>query len=102
MDGGWQQLASEQLQPWCSAQRRSLGSGSVACYRRLLRRRRPPAAHPCILPLPASPPAEEIRALMEFKNNIRNMSVIAHVDHGARRLSWAAATAAGMRAIAAP
>lgn len=30
------------------------------------------------------PHAEEIRALMDKKHNIRNMSVIAHVDHGAR------------------
>jgi hypothetical protein len=26
--------------------------------------------------------AEELRAIMDKKNNIRNMSVIAHVDHG--------------------
>jgi hypothetical protein len=29
---------------------------------------------------------EEIRALMDKKENIRNMSVIAHVDHGERPL----------------
>jgi elongation factor 2 len=27
--------------------------------------------------------AEELRRIMDKKNNIRNMSVIAHVDHGA-------------------
>jgi len=26
--------------------------------------------------------AEELRRIMDFKHNIRNMSVIAHVDHG--------------------
>ena len=26
--------------------------------------------------------AEELRGIMDKKNNIRNMSVIAHVDHG--------------------
>jgi hypothetical protein len=26
--------------------------------------------------------AEELRRIMDKKNNIRNMSVIAHVDHG--------------------
>jgi elongation factor 2 len=26
--------------------------------------------------------AKELRAIMDRKNNIRNMSVIAHVDHG--------------------
>jgi hypothetical protein len=29
--------------------------------------------------------AEELRAIMDKKNNIRNMSVIAHVDHGMLR-----------------
>ena len=64
------------------------GSWAVALPARhvLAGSRRLPAAVPpcstCILSLPA-PPAEEIRALMEYKNNIRNMSVIAHVDHGA-------------------
>lgn len=28
--------------------------------------------------------AEELRAIMDKKHNIRNMSVIAHVDHGMR------------------
>ena len=28
--------------------------------------------------------AEELRNIMDKKNNIRNMSVIAHVDHGMR------------------
>ena len=27
---------------------------------------------------------EQLRVLMDFKHNIRNMSVIAHVDHGTR------------------
>ena len=26
--------------------------------------------------------ADELRKIMDFKHNIRNMSVIAHVDHG--------------------
>lgn len=26
--------------------------------------------------------AEELRRIMDYKHNIRNMSVIAHVDHG--------------------
>ena len=30
--------------------------------------------------------AEELRGIMDKKNNIRNMSVIAHVDHGMFRL----------------
>jgi len=30
--------------------------------------------------------AEELRAIMDKKNNIRNMSVIAHVDHGMLRI----------------
>lgn len=102
LDGGWQQPAAEQLRPWCSAQRRTMASGSVACYRRLpLPPARPPPTR-AFCRLPASLPAEEIRALMEFKHNIRNMSVIAHVDHGARRSGWEAATAAGIRAMAAP
>ena len=29
---------------------------------------------------------EQLRGLMDKKNNIRNMSVIAHVDHGASPL----------------
>jgi len=29
--------------------------------------------------------AEELRGIMDKKNNIRNMSVIAHVDHGTLR-----------------
>lgn len=27
---------------------------------------------------------DQLRKLMDLQNNIRNMSVIAHVDHGAR------------------
>jgi elongation factor 2 len=30
---------------------------------------------------------DQLRKLMDFKHNIRNMSVIAHVDHGAVLLS---------------
>lgn len=28
--------------------------------------------------------ADELRRIMDYKHNIRNMSVIAHVDHGIR------------------
>ncbi|KAL0009099.1 hypothetical protein SO802_010601 [Lithocarpus litseifolius] len=28
--------------------------------------------------------ADELRRIMDYKHNIRNMSVIAHVDHGMR------------------
>ena len=30
--------------------------------------------------------AEELRRIMDYKHNIRNMPVIAHVDHGKRFL----------------
>ena len=32
---------------------------------------------------------DQLRKLMDLQNNIRNMSVIAHVDHGARA-AWPA------------
>jgi len=34
----------------------------------------------CVLQVKFS--ADELRAIMDKKHNIRNMSVIAHVDHG--------------------
>ena len=30
--------------------------------------------------------ADELRRIMDYKHNIRNMSVIAHVDHGMIRI----------------
>jgi elongation factor 2 len=42
---------------------------------------------------------EEIRLLMEKQNNIRNMSVIAHVDHGKSTLTDSLVAAAGIIAM---
>lgn len=39
---------------------------------------------------------EEIRQIMDNQNNIRNMSVIAHVDHGKSTLSDALVCKAGI------
>lgn len=34
--------------------------------------------------------AEELRRIMDYKHNIRNMSVIAHVDHGIYNVTYLA------------
>ena len=43
---------------------------------------------------------DQLREIMDQKNNIRNMSVIAHVDHGKSTLTDSFVAAAGIIAMA--
>jgi len=43
---------------------------------------------------------DQMREIMDKKNNIRNMSVIAHVDHGKSTLTASLVAAAGIIAMA--
>jgi elongation factor 2 len=43
--------------------------------------------------------AEQMRAIMDYKNNIRNMSVIAHVDHGKSTLTDSLVCKAGIISV---
>ena len=43
--------------------------------------------------------AEQMRAVMDYKNNIRNMSVIAHVDHGKSTLTDSLVCKAGIISV---
>jgi len=43
---------------------------------------------------------DQMREIMDKKNNIRNMSVIAHVDHGKSTLTDSLVAAAGIIAMA--
>ena len=61
-----------------------------------------PACHDPSLPHPAQVnfTVDQIRAIMDKKANIRNMSVIAHVDHGKSTLTDSLVCKAGIIASA--